>query len=114
MNIQVFGTRKDRDTQKAERFFKERGISYHFRDLNEKGIAKGELENITRKIPLEELIDKEGKRFRDRNLEFMVYDIETELLSDPLLFKMPILRNRNEVTVGYQPEIWANWIKAKE
>ena len=27
MNIQIFGTKKCNDTKKAERFFKERGIS---------------------------------------------------------------------------------------
>ena len=27
MNIQIFGTKKSSDTRKAERFFKERGIS---------------------------------------------------------------------------------------
>ncbi len=51
MNIQIIGTKKCKETQKAERFFKERRIPYHFRDLTEKGISKGELENINRAIP---------------------------------------------------------------
>jgi arsenate reductase-like glutaredoxin family protein len=41
----------------------------------------------------------------------MVYDIEEELLNDPLLFKMPLVRNGKLVTVGYEPEIWKEWIK---
>ena len=61
MNIQIFGTKSCNDTKKAERYFKERRIQFHFRDLNEKGLAKGEMENITRVITIEELIDKEGK-----------------------------------------------------
>ena len=28
MNIQIFGSKKDNDTKKAQRFFKERGILY--------------------------------------------------------------------------------------
>ena len=28
MNIQIFGTKKSKDSQKAERFFKERGIKF--------------------------------------------------------------------------------------
>ena len=36
MNIQIFGTKKCRDTRKAERFFKERGIKYQFIDMKEK------------------------------------------------------------------------------
>ena len=110
MNIQILGTKKCRETQKAERFFKERRIPYHFRDLSEKGISKGELENIKQAIPLEELIDKEGRQFKKRGLEYMVYDIETELLEDSLLLKTPVVRNGRLATVGYQPEIWKEWI----
>jgi arsenate reductase-like glutaredoxin family protein len=88
-------------------------MSFHFRDLNEKGIAKGELDNITRVIPIGELIDKEGKQFRKRNLEYMTYNLEEELLADALLFKTPIVRNGREVTVGYQPEVWKKWISEK-
>lgn len=109
MNIQIIGTKKCKDTQKAERYFKERRIPFHFRDLTEKGLAKGELDNITRVISLDDLIDKESKRFKDRGMQFMVYNIEEELLSDPLLFKTPIVRNEKLVTVGYQPEIWKKW-----
>lgn len=111
MNIQIIGTKSCNDTRKAERFFKERRITYHFRDLNEKGLTRGELENIKAKISIEDLIDREGKQFKKRNLQFMVYDIEEELLNDPLLLKTPIVRCGKEVTIGYQPEVWKNWIK---
>jgi arsenate reductase-like glutaredoxin family protein len=110
LNIQIFGTRKCKETQKAERFFKERNIPYHFRDLTEKGISKGELNNISNVITIEELIDKEGKQFEKRNLKFMVFNIEEELLSDPLLFKTPIVRNGRLVTVSFSPEIWKKWL----
>jgi arsenate reductase (glutaredoxin) len=111
MNIQIIGTKKCRDTQKAERFFKERNVPFHFRDLNEKGIAKGELDNISRSVPIEELINKDGKQFQKRGLQYMVYDLEEELLSDPLLLKTPIVRNEGKATVGHQPRIWKEWIK---
>ena len=114
MNIQIFGTKKCSDTRKAERFFKERKIQYQFRDLNEKGVSKGELENISQKISLEDLIDKEGKQYKKRNLQFMVFNIEQELLNDPLLFKTPIVRNGKLVTVGNEPEIWKEWIKIEQ
>ena len=109
MNIQIIGTKNCNDTKKAERFFKERRIPFHFRDLNEKGLSKGELENIIRKISLEDWLDKEGKQFKKRNLQFMVFNLEEELLNDPLLLKTPIVRNGTEVTIGYQPEVWKNW-----
>ena len=111
MNIQIFGTKSSNDTRKAERFFKERRIPFHFRDLTEKGISKGELENIKQAISIEELIDKEGKQYQKRNLSYMVFNIEEELLNDPLLLKMPIVRNGRLATVGYEPEVWKEWIK---
>jgi arsenate reductase (glutaredoxin) len=114
MNIQIFGIKSCNDTRKAERFFKERGILIQFRDLNEKGVSPGELENIRRSVPLEELLDREGKQFRKRNLEYIVFDTEFELLNDPLLFKTPVVRNGNQATTGYQPEIWKEWIKKAE
>ena len=109
MAIQIIGTKKCKETQKAERYFKERRIPFHFRDLTEKGLAKGELDNITRVIALEDFMDKESKRFKGRGMQFMVYDIEEELLSDPLLLKTPIVRNERLVTVGYKPEVWKEW-----
>ncbi|OGU63377.1 MAG: ArsC family transcriptional regulator, partial [Stygiobacter sp. GWC2_38_9] len=108
-NIQIFGTKNCNDTKKAERYFKERRINFHFRDLNEKGISKGELDNITRVIPLENLIDKEGKQYKKRNMQFMVFNLEEELLADPLLLVTPIVRNGKEATTGYQPEVWKKW-----
>ena len=110
MNIQIFGTKKCKDTQKAERFFKERRIAYHFRDLTVKGISKGELENIKHIIPADELLDRDGRQFKKRNMEFMVFDTEEELLNDSLLFKTPIVRNGRMVSVGYNPETWQEWI----
>jgi arsenate reductase-like glutaredoxin family protein len=109
MNVQIIGTRGCSDTRKAERFFKERRVVFQFRDLNEKGLAKGELENITRVIPVEDLIDRDGKQFRKRNLQYMVFETGEELLNDPLLLKTPIVRNGKEVTLGYRPDIWKKW-----
>jgi arsenate reductase-like glutaredoxin family protein len=109
MNIQIMGTKKCRDTQKAERYFKERNIQFQFRDLTIKGVSKGELENIKRVYNIEELIDREGKQFNKRNLGYMVFDIEEELLEDPLLFKTPIVRNGKQATIGFEPDVWKTW-----
>ena len=110
MNIQIFGTKKCNDTKKAQRFFKERGIQIHFRDLTEKGVSPGELNNIKRVFDLDVLIDKDGKQYNKRNLEYMNYNLEEELLEDPLLLKTPIVRNGHKVTLGNQPDIWKEWL----
>ena len=52
--IQIFGTKKCKDTGKALRFFKERGISIHFIDLKEKAVSPGELSSISRSVDLDD------------------------------------------------------------
>lgn len=113
MIIQIFGTPKCTDSRKAERFFKERRVTIHFVDLREKGISPGELRRICETISLEDLIDTEGKEYRRRNLHYMKFDIAEELLDDPLLFKTPIVRFGHRVTVGYQPDVWKEWLTAE-
>lgn len=95
--------------KKLSVFLKERGIQIHFRDLTEKGLSPGELQNITAKIDINELIDTESKQYKKRGMQFMVFNIEEELLEDPLLLKTPIVRFGREATVGYEPEIWKSW-----
>ena len=46
MNIQIFGSKKDNDTKKAQRFFKERGIRFQYIDLREKTLSKGEFLSV--------------------------------------------------------------------
>ena len=108
--IQIFGTKKCKDTQKAIRFFKERNIQIHYVDLAEKGISPGEYRNISRVIAPGDLIDENGKQYQKRNLKYMKFDIETELLDDPLLFKTPICRYKQKATVGHEPDTWKNWV----
>jgi arsenate reductase (glutaredoxin) len=109
MNIQIFGTKKCQNTKKAERFFKERGIFYHFIDITVKGLSKGELQNVKSAVGLENLIDTDGKEYQKRNLKYIIHNIEEILLQHPLLFKTPIVRNGKQATVGYAPEVWNSW-----
>ena len=113
MNIQIFGLKKCKDSQKAERFFKERRIQTHFCDLNVKNISKGELNAVVRVIPLENLIDTNSKQYEKKNLKYIVHDIAEVLLEDPLLIKTPIVRFGTKITVGYCPDVWGDWIPAK-
>ncbi|MFZ5643692.1 MAG: arsenate reductase family protein [Bacillota bacterium] len=109
MKIQIFGIKKCQDTRKAERYFKERAIPYHFVDLTVRGLSKGELERVKSAVGLENLVDKEGKEYARLNLKYMVHDTEKMLLTNPLLLKTPIVRNGPRATVGYCPDIWKGW-----
>ncbi|MGE5626626.1 MAG: arsenate reductase family protein [Solirubrobacterales bacterium] len=111
MNIQIFGTKKSFDTQKAERYFKERKIKYQFVDLKQKEISKGELQSIKVAVGINSLIDVKSKDYEKLNLGLIrSSEIKEEiLLKNPALYRVPIVRNGKQATVGYVPEIWEQW-----
>src|SRR5690606_8558689 len=99
--IQIIGTLKCRNTQKVIRYFKDRGLTPHFLDLNQKALSKGELNNITRSITIEYLIDKDSKEYKKKNLQYMVYDSSELILENPLIIKTPITRFGSKSIQGF-------------
>ena len=112
MNIQIFGTKKCNDTKKAERFFKERGIKFQFIDMKEKGMSKGEFTSVAQvNGGLENMINWECK---DKDMLALIKYIANEdklekVLENPQVIKTPVVRNRKQSTLGYQPDIWKDW-----
>ncbi|GHV01780.1 ArsC family transcriptional regulator [Spirochaetia bacterium] len=103
--IQIFGTPKCKDTQKALRFFKERRVEVQFRDLTVKPPSPGELDDmaaaLTGSLALtgvhagkgcEAMLDTECAAAKERGLSYMDYDAREEFLSDPRLYKTPLVR----------------------
>ncbi len=111
--IQIFGTRKSRDTQKAVRFFKERRIPFQFIDLSEKAMSRGELESVARSVPLEDLLDRESAAYTKQGLARQEFDPSALLIENPLLFKMPVVRDKNRATAGPAEEVWLEWTRAE-
>ena len=56
---------KSFDTQKAERFFKERRVAYQRVDVLKYGIGRRELESVAAAVGLDALCDKESKAYRE-------------------------------------------------
>lgn len=112
MNIQIFGTKKNFDSKKAERYFKERGIKYQFINMKEKGLSKGEFQSVCKAIGgYNKLIDTDCK---DKDLLALITYIAEEdkaekILENQSIIKVPVVRNGKQATVGYQPEIWKSW-----
>ena len=112
MNIQIFGTKKNFDSKKAERYFKERGIKYQFIDMKEKGLSKGEFQSVCKAVGgYNKLIDTDCK---DKDLLALITYIAEEdkaekILENLSIIKVPVVRNGKQATVGYQPEIWKSW-----
>ena len=114
--IQVFGTKKCRDTQKALRFFKERGVQVQFRDIMEKAPSQGELDDVAKAAGgYDALFDKAGDRAGKRGLAYMEYEAREEMLQDPLLLKTPIVRaGRGSAAVGLDEKAWSDFANATQ
>jgi arsenate reductase (glutaredoxin) len=115
MEIQIFGTKKCKDTQKALRFFKERRIRVHFVDLNERGASPGELKRFEQKFGSAALLDREGRRFRERGLHVAHLPeskIVPMLAEDPGLLVTPLVRNGNLLSLGHSEKVWREWTES--
>ncbi|MDO4788498.1 MAG: ArsC family transcriptional regulator [Johnsonella sp.] len=112
MNIQIFGTKKCFDTKKALRYFKERGIRYQFIDLQEKGMSRGEYIKIRQSVGgLDAMLDLKCRN--QEVLSLILYlakeDKDQKVLENQEVLKTPIVRNMQQATIGYQPDIWKDW-----
>ena len=110
MNIQIFGKSKCFDTKKAERYFKERGIRVQRVDLPRYGLSAGEFASVCRAVGgWAALLDE--KHPDAALVRCLASDTarEEKLLENPRMLRTPIVRNGRQATVGYCPEVWAEW-----
>ena len=118
MSIQIFGTAKNFDVKKAERWFSERRIPFQSIDLKKKGISAGELDSVlsclartagSRSAAVEQIIDQKNKEYA--SIAYLPdEDKEQKLLENPLLMKQPVVRNgKTAASAGWCPDIWSTW-----
>ena len=111
MNIQIYSGKKNFDTQKAERYFKERRIPVQMMDLKKHPLGEREIRLMIQQIGTEKLIDREDRKVREHPACY--YNQESLLIpaiqENPWLLKTPIVRNGNQITIGFRPEIWDLW-----
>ena len=106
--IQIYFGKKNFDTQKAERYFKERRIQVQMLDLKKHRLGEREIRLMLQQIGAEKLLDREDRKVKEHPACY--YNQESLLIpaiqESPFLLRTPIVRNGNQVTSGYQPEIW--------
>ena len=111
MNIQIYSGKKNFDTQKAERYFKERRIPVQMMDLKKHPLGEREIRLMLQQVGMENILDREDRRVKEHPACY--YNQENLLISAiqeaPWLLKTPLVRNGNRVTVGYRPEVWETW-----
>ena len=112
MEVQIFGIRKSPDTRKALRFFAERRIKTHFVDLQERAASPGELRRFAQRFGVEALIDRASRRFADLGLGAARLGEDRwleKLAEEPLILRMPLIRQQQRLTVGDAEATWREW-----
>lgn len=111
-NIQMFMGKKNFDCQKAERWFKERGIKLQTIDLKKKPLSKGEFDSVAAAVGLKNMIDVDSKAYKESPARFSVDPgfIKGIVFENQALLKTPILRNGKQASVGFCPEMWQSWL----
>ena len=112
MEVQIFGVKKSSDTRKALRFFSERRIKTHFVDLNERAASLGELRRFVQKFGLNQLIDRDSRRYLELGLQHARLSDDRwleKLVDEPLLLRVPLVRNGNALTIGLAEQDWKSW-----
>ncbi|HLS47218.1 MAG TPA: ArsC/Spx/MgsR family protein [Gemmatimonadales bacterium] len=114
MEVQIFGIQKSADTRKALRFFAERRVRTHFVDLRVRAASPGELRRFVGKVGIAGLLDRESKRFAELGLRSASLSDERwleRLAEEPLLLRMPLVRERQRLTVGLAEDEWRKWLE---
>jgi len=106
MVIQLFGTKKCKESQKGVRFLKDRAITFHYVDLAEKEISKGEWTKLFQQIPAERLIDENSAYYKKNGYSYREYNPEEELLEHIELLKTPVLRVEGRFYCGFNQNEW--------
>lgn len=113
MEVQIFGVSKSAETRKAQRFFSERRIKIHFVDLTIRAASVGELQRFAQHFGAEALIDRTARRFAELGLQYTVLSNERwiqKLSEEPMLLRMPLVRNGRALTIGVDEEVWRGWL----
>jgi arsenate reductase (glutaredoxin) len=108
-NVQIFGLKNSQATRAAERFFKERRVTFQLVDLKQKPMAPAEIKRFVERFGLAGLLDNEGKAYMDAGLSYLKLS-DSEMLArierDPKLLRLPLVRAGSRLSAGHDEDSW--------
>jgi arsenate reductase len=114
-DVQVFGLAKSKTTRKAQRFFKERRVPFHFVDLAVRAPSPGELRRWVQRFGVEAILDPSSRSYVDQGLRYVSAsddDWIRRIIADPSVLRLPLARCGTDLAVGDDPEAWQRLAKA--
>ncbi len=79
----------------------------------ERPASLGELRRFAQKFGVQNLIDRESRRFGELGLRSALLSDERwleKLSIEPLLLRMPLVRHQQQLTVGPAEATWKEWM----
>ena len=112
MNIQMEVYKRNFDVQKAERYFKERRISYQAVDLKKHRLGRRELELFARGRGVRALINTEDEAVKSHPIAYTTDQGRMlDYLADmPQFLISPIIRDGQRVMVGFDQAEMDRWL----
>ena len=110
MRITIYGIKNCDRMKRARAWLDERGVDYVFHDYKANGIDKVHLENWSKKVGWENLLNKAGTTFRklpDKDKNGLTEKKAIALmLAQPSMIKRPVLDIGGKLLVGFKPEAY--------
>lgn len=78
----------------------------------ERPASLGELRRFAQKFGVTALVDRESKRFNELGLRYAQLSDERwleKLSEEPLLLRVPLVRNGNQILIGADEKILRSW-----
>jgi arsenate reductase len=115
MTITIYGIKNCDTMKKARAWLDSHGVAYDFHDYKTAGIGKDRLEQWSKKLGWETLLNRAGTTFRklpDADREGLDEKKALALmLAQPSMIKRPVLDLDGKLMVGFKPETYAKEVK---
>ncbi len=109
MEVLLLGHPKSAATRKAQRFFSERRIPFHDRDLRKREPSPNELRRWVDKLGVDAVADPTSRPYVEQGLEYLSADVDDWLerfCQEPLLMRLPLVRIGQLLSVGEDIDAW--------
>jgi arsenate reductase (glutaredoxin) len=80
----------------------------------ERPASLGELRRFAQRFGAASLVDRESRRFAELGLRYAQLTDDRwlqKLTEEPLLLRLPLVRNGNHITVGSDQSAWKKWLE---
>ena len=118
MSVTIYGIKNCDTMKKARAWLDKHGVDYVFHDYKTAGIERAQLEQWSKKVGWEALLNRAGTTFKklpDKDKEGLTEKKAIGLMLDkPSMIKRPVLElGGGKLLVGFKPDIYAKEFGAK-